>query len=175
MKDEELNKIIKTKCTAVNMCAKGYEQWTDDIDTLLEMAKRENDFIIVKKPFSHKDILRLIPHSLLDEHGIFVDNKNLKEKGREEQGSYLMFLGCVGEFSIKDNSNIIVIADNSDMTLKINSTGFFSIKLFTNSKVNIVLENDCRVMVLNHTDNIVGVKRKVSGIGTCDIKKLKKI
>ena len=174
MIDEELNKKLKNKCVNANMCVKGFELWEDDIDDLLELAKKENDFIIGKKPLSHYEIKTLIPDDLLKKHAIFIDNKKVKAKAKNKKHYYAMFLGSEGEYFC-DNSNIIVVGDNSNMTLKLSGKGFYSIKVFTNSKVNIVLLDDCRVLVLNHTPHNVKVVKAYADKGLCTIKTLKEL
>lgn len=173
MEQKKVIQQLHEKCLKVGMCDNGKKLWCDDLNALVYFAKQESDYIFNKKPFTHKDIKTLFSSDYLTDNGVFVSYPNIKTSIEREQGIlYILVIDCKGVIDINTESNIIAIGDDSDITINLNNKGFFTIKLFTNSTVNININANCGVLVLNYSNKDITYKRRCEGVGNITIKQM---
>lgn len=144
-----INKTYYDKCIKAGMCQKGIDLWNTE-NALIDFAKEECEFIINNRPLTHTEMLSMYNLSLLNSHNAYIDQDldNLIETTGENPTS--LFLGCTGIIRLFEDSNIVNIADESKLQVKIFSDGMTTIRLYTGSEIDLFVENICSVLIFNY-------------------------
>lgn len=159
------------KCISAGLCEKGIEYWNDK-ERLISFAKQECEFLIDNKPLTHNEMLEMFPQEYLNTQSVYI-KQNL-DTLIESEDVYSLILNCTGIIRIFEDSSIINIADNSDIQVRIFADGLCTLRLFTNSKVDIILENNCGVMVFNYGGEVKSVNGNKEFIKNVTIKDFRK-
>ncbi len=159
------------KCVTAGLCEKGKEYW-DNKEQLISFAKQECEFLIENKPLTHNEMLEMFSQEYLNTQSVYI-KQNL-DTLIESEDVYSLILNCTGIIRIFEDSSIINVADNSNIQVRIFADGLCTLRLFTNSKIDIILENNCGVMVFNYGGEVKSVQGNPAFVRNVTIKNFSK-
>lgn len=165
------------KCVDAGLCVKGQELWNKD-EKLLAYAKQECEFLIKNKPLTYKEMLDMYSYSYLVSNSIYISNQidtliNTNTIEIKEVG-YSLILNCTGRIRIYEPNNVVNIANDSNLDVDIYSEGVVTLRVFTDSKININLKNNCSVIVFLYGGKVEKVTGNSAHLKNITLKDLRK-
>lgn len=165
------------KCMDAGLCQKGRELWDKD-EKLLAYAKQECEFLIKNKPLTYKEMLEMYSYSYLASNSIYISNQidtliNTNTIEIKDVG-YSLILNCTGKIRVYEPNNIINIADKSVLDVDIYSQGVVTLRIFTDSEINIHIKNNCSVIVFLYGGKVKEVRGITEYLKNITLKDLRK-
>lgn len=151
-----LEEYIYQKCIESGLCDKGKVLWHDK-DKLMSFAKQEIEFVVEQRPLTHKEIIDFLGLEYLNKHSIYIDQDI--NKSVESDDIYTALLGCKGYVRLYTSNNVLMIADNSDLEVRVLNSGVLTIRLYTGSVLDLAIKRDAMVFVFNYGGSV----RKIVG------------
>ena len=148
MRQSQKNIKIYNQCVEKGMCEWGKIHWEISNEKLINLAKKESEFLIEKRPFTCVEIIKFFPQDWLSQHGMFVLEK-LNDERIYGRGEHLLALNTQGCIILKEMSNILSVAENSNLIIRIQNTGFYTIKVYKGCRVKILAQENCGCLVIN--------------------------
>lgn len=140
---------VLKRCVDAGMCAKGVVLWHDK-DRLMPYAKQEIEFLLKSRALSHKEIIDFLGLEYLNNHSIYIDQEINASINKESIDLYSAFLGCKGSTRIYTENNIFILADNSEMEVRVLREGVLTIRLYSGSVLRLAVKRNAQVMVFNY-------------------------
>lgn len=157
MKENE----IFYKCVKAGMCDKGISLW-DNKDRLINFAKQEIEFILENKPLTNEEIISFFGIEFLNKHSVFI-NQDL-DISKKNDDIYTALIDCKGNIRLYSPNNIMHIAQESKIKLRVFSEGVLTIRLYQDSHLDLSVRRNCKVLIFNYggtIDNIQGYTENV--------------